>query len=140
MAIEQTVAMVKPCGVRHNLVHRIMSFYIQEGLIIRDTRVFVFSIPVVMEFYEEHASRSFHRSLIHHMTSGPTVAFLLEGSGAITHVRKLNGATNPLEADTLSIRGQARHLFDIQNSAANFVHGSDSLRAAAREAKLLGFV
>jgi nucleoside-diphosphate kinase len=140
MAIEQTVAMVKPCGVRHNLVHRIMCFYKQEGLSILDIRVFIFTIPAVMEFYKEHASRSFYPSLIHHMTSGPVVAFLLEGEAAITLVRELNGATNPIEAHPHSIRGQAIRLFDRQNPAANFVHGSDSPTAAAREAKLLKFI
>ena len=139
MAIEQTVAMVKPDGVKRNLVHEVILSYKGSGLKIIDMRVFVFTPSLAMDFYREHIDRSFFGSLIDHMTSGPVVALLLSGQNAISLVRELNGATNPEEATRESLRGQflIRGFFDRIKPAANFVHGSDSPDAATRELKLL---
>jgi nucleoside-diphosphate kinase len=53
---------------------------------------------------------------------------VLEGDEAVVAARQLIGATNPLEANTGSIRGD----FAIQ-VGQNMVHGSDSPESAKRE-------
>ena len=59
---------------------------------------------------------------------GPTLAFVLEGEGAIATARKTIGATNPADADPGSLRGE--FALAMPN---NLVHGSDSPESAERE-------
>jgi len=79
-------------------------------------------------FYAEHKERPFFPALIEFMTSGPVVAQVLEGEGAIAKNRELMGATNPAEAAEGTIRADFASSID-----ANAVHGSDSPESAARE-------
>jgi len=62
------------------------------------------------------------------ITSAPLVVMVLEGDDAVVAARQLIGATNPLEANTGSIRGD----FAIA-VGQNMVHGSDSPESATRE-------
>ena len=80
------------------------------------------------QHYAEHAGKGFFEELVSFITSGPLVALVLEGDSAITAARQVIGATNPLEANTGSIRGD----FAIE-VGQNMVHGSDSPESAARE-------
>lgn len=140
MATEYTVAMVKPDGVAHDLVSEILNEYeVVRGLNIFHVKVFIFTPSLAMEFYREHIDRPFFGSLIDHMTSGPTVAILLGGRDAVSLVREINGATNPTEASPTSLRGKfcVDALYDRRKPAANFVHGSDSLKSASREIQML---
>ena len=62
------------------------------------------------------------------MSSGPTVAMVLEGPEAIARVRQLMGATDPAKAEPGTIRR------DLATSIEqNVVHGSDSPESAAYE-------
>lgn len=70
----------------------------------------------------------FFPGLLAYITSGPVVALVLEGKNAVAEVRKLNGATNPLEAACGTIRGDF-----AQEVGRNVVHGSDSVASAQRE-------
>jgi nucleoside-diphosphate kinase len=56
---------------------------------------------------------------------------VLEGEQAVTAARQVIGATNPLEADAGSIRGE--YAIAV---GQNMVHGSDSPDSAAREVGL----
>jgi nucleoside-diphosphate kinase len=78
--------------------------------------------------YAEHAERPFFGELVDFITSAPLVAVILEGDDVVKASRQLIGATNPLEANTGSIRGD----FAIE-VGQNLVHGSDSDESAARE-------
>ena len=55
--------------------------------------------------YAEHAEKPFFGELVEFITSGPTLAFVLEGESAILVARTTIGATNPAEAAPGSIRG-----------------------------------
>jgi nucleoside-diphosphate kinase len=81
--------------------------------------------------YAEHSERPFFGELVEFITSGPIVAMVLEGKGAVKAARQVIGATDPLEAATGSIRGD----FAVE-MGKNMVHGSDSPESAAREAAL----
>ena len=76
----------------------------------------------------EHSEKPFFGELVDFITSGPTLAFVLEGEGAIATARKTIGATNPAEADPGSLRGE--FALAMPN---NLVHGSDSPESAERE-------
>ena len=78
--------------------------------------------------YAEHSEKPFFGELVDFITSGPTLAFVLEGEGAIATARKTIGATNPAEADPGSLRGE--FALAMPN---NLVHGSDSPESAKRE-------
>ena len=78
--------------------------------------------------YAEHVEKPFFGELVDFITSGPTLAFVLEGEGAIATARKTIGATNPADADPGSLRGE--FALAMPN---NLVHGSDSTESAERE-------
>jgi nucleoside-diphosphate kinase len=81
--------------------------------------------------YAEHEGKGFYDELVTFITSGPLVAMVLEGEQAVVAARQVIGATNPVEANTGSIRG------DYAISVGqNMVHGSDSPESAAREVAL----
>ena len=83
------------------------------------------------QHYAEHQGKPFFAELVSFITSGPLLAMVLEGQQAIAAARQVIGATNPLEANTGSIRGD--YAIEV---GQNMVHGSDSPESAAREAAL----
>jgi nucleoside-diphosphate kinase len=62
------------------------------------------------------------------MVSGPVVAQVLEGEGAVAKNRDIMGATNPANAAPGTIRKEF-----AESIEANSVHGSDSAENAATE-------
>jgi len=81
--------------------------------------------------YEVHKERSFFSSLIEFITSGPVVAMVWEGDGVVASARKIIGATNPLNAEPGTIRGD----FGV-DVGRNLIHGSDAIETAQREINL----
>ena len=78
--------------------------------------------------YAEHKDKPFFGELVDFITSAPTLAFVLEGEGAVATCRLTIGATNPAEALPGSLRGH--YALAMPN---NLVHGSDSPESAQRE-------
>ena len=128
MAIEKTFILVKPDGVKKNLIGNILSRFEAKGLKIVALKMIVAPKEVAEVHYAEHKEKPFFGELVDFITSSPLVAAVIEGENAIKAVRQLNGATNPLEAVPGSIRGD--YALSI---GENIVHGSDSPEAAARE-------
>ena len=128
MAIEKTFILVKPDGVKKNLVGNILARFEAKGLKIVALKMIVAPKEVAEPHYAEHKEKPFFGELVDFITSSPLVAAVIEGENAIKAVRQLNGATNPLEAVPGSIRGD--YALTI---GENIVHGSDSPEAAARE-------
>ncbi len=83
------------------------------------------------EHYAEHVGKKFYQDLVDFITSGPSVSMVVEGRGAIAAMRKMNGATNPVDAVPGTIRGDL-----AIETGRNVVHGSDSAASAAREIAL----
>src|SRR5262249_56691423 len=81
--------------------------------------------------YAEHGQKPFFGELVEFITSGPTLALVVEGEGAIATMRKTIGATNPADAEPGSIRGDLALAMPD-----NLVHGSDSPESAEREVAL----
>ena len=128
MAIEKTFILVKPDGVKKNLVGNILARFEAKGLKIVALKMIVAPKEGAETHYAEHKEKPVFGELVDFITSSPLVAAVIEGENAIKAVRQLNGATNPLEAVPGSIRGD--YALTI---GENIVHGSDSPEAAARE-------
>jgi nucleoside-diphosphate kinase len=131
MAAERTLVLIKPDAMRRGLAGEILRRFEQRGLELRDAKLLTVDRDLAEEHYAEHAEKPFFGELVEFITSGLTLALVLEGEGAIATVRTTMGATNPADAGPGTIRG------DLALSMPdNLVHGSDSLESAEREIKL----
>ncbi len=131
MAVEQTLILAKPDAMRRALAGEIVARFERRGFRLRAARLLTVDRALAEEHYAEHEAKPFFGELVDFITSGPTLAFVLEGEGAIATARKTIGATNPADACAGSLRGQfALAMPD------NLVHGSDSPESAAREIAL----
>ena len=128
MALEQTLSIIKPDGVKRNLVGEILGRFEQKGLRIVATRMLHLSKREAEGFYTVHRERPFFEELTTFMCSGPVVVSVLEGENAVAYHREIMGATNPAEAAEGTIRKDF-----AQSIGENTVHGSDSLENAAIE-------
>ena len=126
--MERTYVMVKPDGVQRGLVGEVISRIERRGLKIVALRMNAMSIDAAKKHYAEHAQKPFFKSLIDFITSGPSVSMVVEGKNAVTVMRAINGATNPVNAATGSIRGDL-----ALDTGRNVVHASDSIESAQRE-------
>ena len=131
MAVEQTLILAKPDAVQRSLAGEIVARFERRGFRLRAARLLVVDRELAQQHYAEHESKPFFGELVDFITSGPTLAFVLEGEGVISTARTTIGATNPAAAEPGSLRGDfALAMPD------NLVHGSDSPESAAREIAL----
>jgi len=128
MALEQTFSIIKPDGVRRNLVGKILSRFEENNLRIVATKMIHITISEAEGFYAVHRERPFFNELTQFMSSGPVVVSILEGENAVSHHREIMGATNPAEAAAGTIRRDY-----AKSLEENTVHGSDSLENATVE-------
>ena len=131
MALERTLVLIKPDAVKRGLAGEILRRFEARGLAIRAGKLLAVDRELAEKHYAEHAEKPFFGELVEFITSGPTLAFVLEGEGVVATARKTIGATNPADAEPGSIRG------DLASAMPdNLVHGSDSTESAAREIAL----
>jgi nucleoside-diphosphate kinase len=128
MAIERTLSSIKPDATKRDLTGQINARFEAAGLRIVAQRRLHLTRPQAEAFYAVHKERPFYASLCAFMTSGPVVAQVLEGEGAIDRNRAVMGATDPAKADDGTIRKDF-----AESIEANSVHGSDAAETAARE-------
>jgi len=128
MAVEQTLILAKPDAVQRGLAGEILARFERRGLAVRAARLVVASRELGEAHYAEYDAKPFFGELVDFISSGATLAFVLEGEGAIATCRLTIGATNPAEALPGSLRGQ--YALAMPN---NLVHGSDSPESAQRE-------
>lgn len=129
--MERTFVMIKPDGVQRNLVGEIISRLEKKGLKIVGLKMLKISLNLAEQHYEEHKEKPFFPKLIEFITSDPVVAMVVEGTKAVSTVREMMGATNPLEA----VPGTIRATYGMYTER-NVIHGSDSLASAGREINL----
>ena len=131
MAVERTLILIKPDAMRRALAGEILRRFEARGLELRAVKLVTVGTDLAERHYAVHREKPFFRELVDFITSGATLALVLEGEGAIATCRKTIGATNPADADPGSIRG------DLALSMPdNLVHGSDSPETAAEEVAL----
>lgn len=129
--MEETLVLIKPDGVKRQICGEILTRYERKGLIIKAMKLLQTPKELAQEHYAEHKDKPFFGELFDFITSGPVLAFVLAGKNAVTSVRTINGATNPVDATPGSIRGDYALTMD-----SNVVHASDSVDSAAREIHL----
>ncbi len=126
--MERTLSIVKPDGVKKNLIGEVIRRFEQKGLRIAGLRLINLSQTEAKKFYIVHKERPFYESLTSFMSEGPIVVMVLEGENAVAKVRETMGATNFKDAAPGTIR--ADFATDIER---NVVHGSDSVKSADYE-------
>ena len=131
LAAERTLILIKPDAGDRRLAGEILGRFERRGFAIRAMRSLEVDRELGERHYEEHREKPFFGELVDFITSGTTVALVLEAEGGIATARKTIGATNPAEAEAGSIRGDLA--LAMPN---NLVHGSDSPESAAREIAL----
>lgn len=131
MSIETTFSIIKPNGVKKNVIGNIIAMFEKNGLKIAAMKLTKIERAKCEEFYAEHKERPFFGELVSFMTSGPVVLMALKGENAITRNREIMGATDPKKAAP----GTIRALYG-DNVGENTVHGSDSAASAERELKI----
>lgn len=128
MATERTLSIIKPDGVRRNLIGKILAKFEEAGLRPVAIRRHQMSRKEAEGFYAVHKARPFFGELTEQMSAGPVVLMVLEGENAILKNREVMGATNPANAAD----GTIRKLFAL-SIGENTVHGSDAPDTAKNE-------
>ncbi|RKH21862.1 nucleoside-diphosphate kinase [Corallococcus praedator] len=128
MAIERTLSIIKPDGLKKHVIGKIISRFEEKGLTPVAIRLQQLSQKEAEGFYAVHSARGFFKDLVAFMISGPVVLMVLEGENAVLANRDLMGATDPKKAEKGTIRADFADSID-----ANTVHGSDSLENAKNE-------
>lgn len=133
--IQQTLVLIKPDGVKRNLIGEIIARIEAKGYVIADVRKLHATRALLAAHYAEHEGKPFYEPLVEFMLSGDTVALKVEGHRVIEGFRSLAGATDPTTAAPGTIRGDLGRDWGLKVQQ-NLVHGSDSPESAARELAL----
>lgn len=131
MAMETTFSIIKPNGVKKNVIGPIIQMFEKNGLKVAAMKLTKIEKAKCETFYAEHKERPFFGELVSFMTSGPVVLMALKGENAVTRNREIMGATDPKKAAP----GTIRALYG-DSVGENTVHGSDSPASAERELKI----
>ncbi|MGA7955138.1 MAG: nucleoside-diphosphate kinase [Gloeobacterales cyanobacterium] len=129
--MERTFIAVKPDGVQRGLVGTILKKFEEKGYKLVGLKLMQVSQELAQTHYGEHKGKPFFDGLVNFITSGPVVAFVLEGNDVVVTARKMIGATKPSDSAIGTIRGD--YGVDI---GRNIIHGSDSPESAEREIAL----
>jgi len=128
---ERTFVLLKPDAVQRALVGEIVGRFEGRGLKVVAMKMVRVPRSLGETYYAEHKGKSFFEPLMSYITTGPVVAMVLEGDGAVAAVRRMMGKTNSAEAEPGTIRGDL-----ALTIGRNLIHGSDSLESAKREIPL----
>jgi len=128
---ERTFIAVKPDGVQRGLVGKIICRFEEKGFRLVAMKMTTASKDLLQLHYADLKSKPFFPKLVEFMSSGPIVAMVWEGKGAVKTGRKMLGETNPADSLPGTIRGD--YCIDI---GRNICHGSDSVDTANKEIAL----
>ena len=140
MAIEQTLVLIKPDGLKKSLTGNILTRLSETRLEIAGARI----VSVTRELAEAHYAalkeQPFFQELIDYIMGElherrRVMALVYHGEDAISKVREICGATNPEEADPRTIRGAYGRITTL-GIYENVIHASASPEEAEREIKL----
>ncbi|MDB9513609.1 nucleoside-diphosphate kinase [Kamptonema animale CS-326] len=129
--MERTFLAIKPDGVQRGLVGEIIGRFEAKGFTLVGLKLVSVSRELAEAHYDVHRERPFFPGLVEFIISSPVVAMVWEGDGVVASARKMIGATNPLNSEPGTIRGD----FAV-NVGRNIIHGSDAIETAQREIKL----
>jgi len=129
--VERTFVFLKPEAVKRGLMGEIIARIERKGLRIKAMRLHRMTREEAERLYAVHRGKEFFERLVRHVTSGPVLLMVVEGPRAIKAMRRLIGATDPLEAGPGTIRGD--FALDI---TANIIHAADGPESAEREMRI----
>ena len=134
-AVERTLVLVKPDGVRRGLVGEVLRRLEAKGYALVALDLRVPGAELLRAHYAEHEGKPFFGPLVEFMGSGPVAAVVVEGHRVIEAFRAMAGATDPTAAAPGTIRGDLGRDWGT-SVTQNIVHGSDSPDSAQREIAL----
>jgi nucleoside-diphosphate kinase len=129
--LERTFLAIKPDGVQRGLVGEIIGRFEAKGFKLVGMKLMTATRELAEQHYGVHKERPFFAGLVNFITSGPIVAMVWEGDGVVASARKIIGATNPLNSEPGTIRGDL-----AVNVGRNIIHGSDAVETANQEISL----
>ena len=139
MADQQTLILIKPDGLKKSLTGNILTRLSETKLTIIGAKVIRPSRRLAEEHYQHMRGKPFFEELIRYLMgelhTPRVMALVYHGEGAIEKVRAVCGATNPEEADPVSIRG-AYGRITTKGIYENVIHASSNEPEAEREIKL----
>ena len=132
MSLERTLILIKPDGVKRQLIGEVISRIERKGYVVTELKKLQADRELLSRHYAEHEGKPFYEPLLEFMLSGPVVALIAEGNRVSEGFRQLAGTTDPTTAEPGTIRGD---LARDQGTKVvqNIVHGSDSIESANRE-------
>ncbi|MDT0307601.1 nucleoside-diphosphate kinase [Streptomyces sp. DSM 44917] len=129
---QRTLVLLKPDAVSRGLIGEIVGRIERKaGWTIAALELRTLDRATLQAHYAEHVGRPFYEPLLEFMSSGPSVALVVEGERVIEGVRALAGPTDPIAAPPGSIRGDLGTVV-----RENLIHASDSPESAERELKI----
>jgi len=128
VADQRTLILVKPDAFERRLTGEVIARFERKGLSLVALKLMRADEEIANVHYEEHTDKPFFGELVEFIIGGELVAMVLQGPNAVKAARQVIGATDPVEADAGSIRGE----FGTEVTF-NLVHGSDSPESAERE-------
>jgi len=139
--VERTLLLLKPDAVARGLIGRVLARFEDAMLKVVASKMVWMDADLARRHYfdlEERFGPAVYNSMAEFMQSGPVMAIVLEGVGAVASVRKLVGSTYPDEAPPGTIRGDFAHMSKAYANergiaVANLVHASGNVEEAAYE-------
>jgi nucleoside-diphosphate kinase len=142
VAIEQLLILIKPDGMKKSLTGNILTKLSEARMVIIGAKAVKVSKDLAEAHYYQLKDKPFFRELVDYIQGkvygepwDRVLAFVYQGEDAIARMRKIAGATNPEEADPISIRG-AYGRITTKGVYENVVHCSSEPSEAEREIKL----
>ncbi len=139
---QYTLIILKPDALVKSLTGNILTRLSEARLRIIAAKIVRVSREIAERHYAHLKDKPFFNDLYEYFsgkTYGPdferVLVVVYEGEDAITKVRKIAGATNPLEADPITIRG-AYGRINKKGIMENLIHCSDSDESAENEVKM----
>jgi len=138
--IQQTLVLIKPDGLKKSLTGNILTRLSETKLEIAAAKIVRVSRELAEAHYCHMKDKPFFEELMRYIRGElhkrrKVMAMVYHGEGAIKKVRQIAGATNPEEADPVSIRG-AYGRITTSGIYENVIHTSTNEAEAEREIKL----
>jgi nucleoside-diphosphate kinase len=137
--IQQTLVLIKPDGLKKSLTGNVLTRLSETKLDIVAAKIVKVSRELAQQHYIGLKDKPFFEELLKYLMGEyhkkKVMALVYWGEDAIGKVRQICGATNPEEADPVSIRG-AYGRITTKGVYENVIHASTNLEEAEREIKL----
>lgn len=141
MAIERTLVLIKPDGVRRSLIGPVLAKLDEARLSLVAARLRKVPLELAKAHYAAHEGKPFYPQLLDYITGklhapyDRVMALVYEGENAIKAIRALGGDTNPEKAEPNTVRGMYGRI-TTAGVFENVIHASANPEEAEIEIKL----